>query len=479
MPTYIPSSTPTIYPTYDPSHSPSSYPTKQPSAAPTVLASVSGAFNATDDIVSNFGHIMIGTLLVVALLVTLIAYIYHSRIHGADSPSYMAIVVYCARVTDLFTDILFFVELYMLGNELAFFSGIFSFGPHFLSNMIGVLYIVKWRKNRRKPHLITYMRKFEGFFISLSVFGGFFGAVQLCNSNIFHVKRFSMLLSPTEINRLQLLHIFIDVLLESLPSLGLQLMYLDASEGSLSQVMIISMVFSIGSIISGVLSITVRAINAIICTGDEEKEQSLYFKVVCSSNEFTDNHLYCRNLIATTFVRVLQINDYQVETQYILRTGNGIKCKLRIQTDHENMTESELRMMLYAVQDPHSEIHQQLIELLCSGLKFKNENNQLKIHVSAAMNMNRDPTEMSRMMSASVPRKPPFNDTMSNTTTATATATHTVTFADTHHSHVDNNNSHADDFYRNHSTDTILSTITVEGSEIKLTSFKERQISDT
>jgi hypothetical protein len=87
----------------------------------------------------------------------------------------------------------------------------------------------------------------------------------------------------------------------------------------------------------------------------------------------------------------LDINDYQIEIQYIVQIANGIKCRLKIEVEdndvniHANQQNRRASMNLQSklvhLADPESHLHLQLQQLCIQELKLDDTNSQLTIDI--------------------------------------------------------------------------------------------------
>ena len=129
-----------------------------------------------------------------------------------------------------------FIVLSLIGNLIQLRNEI----QVWISDVYSKHILQAWiRSNLRFLYLVAIM------------FGSAFAAIDICNSNIFHLSRFNMGLNKRQRAIFKIQRILSTVLLENIPQLILQIIYLILSaESQLSSITLIAMIFSIISVIS-------------------------------------------------------------------------------------------------------------------------------------------------------------------------------------------------------------------------------------
>merc|ERR1711920_1089377 len=106
----------------------------------------------------------------------------------------------------------------------------FTFGPYLLSVFVGILFITKWRQSLRNLQLAEWASRYDKWIIILSLFSGFYPASDLICSHLFHLHALSLQISPRQKRRIWYLRVLNTVLMENVPCLIIQYLYLDKTE---------------------------------------------------------------------------------------------------------------------------------------------------------------------------------------------------------------------------------------------------------
>ena len=194
----------------------------------------------------------------------------HRKRKGTDRPNYLLTFKFFANVADLYSDVIWSLTLLGESSDLAIYAMIFTFGPHILSIAVATSFVAKWRATRSKLYVSGYGEKYGRFVLLCSVLAGFYATAELATSHLFHLGAFSLYIGRTQLESIRLLRILNVALLENLPLLILQTMYLlTESEGQSLNITVITIMFSSLSIISGVATII-----AMGCSHCIKKEQT-------------------------------------------------------------------------------------------------------------------------------------------------------------------------------------------------------------
>ena len=168
-----------------------------------------------------------------------------------DMPDYFSILKVAQNFGDFWTDIFFSIILWL---EKRFFllllSIVFIGVPYFMSCFVGIHTVGKWRLKSEKVgrRLQEYLQKYEKLIFGLMIFVGFYSAVDICRSKIFYIPMTNLSLKWSEHERLKFYRFGNILLLENLPQVVLQTLYV-AYSNSFNEIAIVSMIFSVLSII--------------------------------------------------------------------------------------------------------------------------------------------------------------------------------------------------------------------------------------
>ena len=131
--------------------------------------------------------------------------------------------------------------------------------PFILSTVFGIYLIGKWKLMNKNicRRLYHYLKNYETFLLVLSVFVGFYSAVDICQSRLYYLHLTNLSLTRNEYSAIKYYRTGNIVLLENLPQFIIQSYYIFATDNndSLNEIAVISLAFSILSI---VISIIVR-----------------------------------------------------------------------------------------------------------------------------------------------------------------------------------------------------------------------------
>ena len=155
--------------------------------------------------------------------------------------------------------------------------------------------IQMWVSDVYSKHTVqAWIRSYLRFLYMITIIcGSAFAAVDICNSNIFHLPMFNMGLNKRQLAIFKNQRILSTVLLENIPQLALQIIYLVLTaelETNVSPITIIAMIFSSISIISSVF---------------DYKSSSLFIK--CETITLVEMDIESRDLAATKSKKFQQI----------------------------------------------------------------------------------------------------------------------------------------------------------------------------
>ena len=135
--------------------------------------------------------------------------IYFTNLHlgyAFDIPNYFLMFRFTQNFGDVWTDIFFTIVLYFEKRFILFVFSLLSIGvPFILSSIIGILSISKWKlqSNDIGRRLYKYLKKYEAFLLFLTIFVGFYSAVDLACSRLFYLNITNFSLKQSEYAQLK------------------------------------------------------------------------------------------------------------------------------------------------------------------------------------------------------------------------------------------------------------------------------------
>eukprot|EP01084_Bolivina_argentea_P293209 504253_1 len=226
----------TIEPTMIPSKSPTIMPTTMPTTMPIETATTTRETDVSDtssslSISDISGYIVLGTVTVLPTLSSIAAFMFHRKREGTDRPGFVSLFKFFISVGDFYTDAIWSLTLYSENNDLWFWAVIFSFGPHILSVVVGLSFITTWRQMKSKVYISQYAVRFDKVIIILTLLSGFYAATDIITSHLFHLDVLSLQISQKQKDRISNLKIINNVILENVPCLYIQYLYLTSTSG--------------------------------------------------------------------------------------------------------------------------------------------------------------------------------------------------------------------------------------------------------
>ena len=240
----------------------------------------------------------------------------HRRRPGTDRPNYLSLFKFGFNVADFYTDVIWTLTLVFEASEYARYAMLFTFGSYGVSMIVGISYVIIWKSSRRsKLYLSGYADRYGKFVLIGTALAGFYSTMELITSHLGHLSVFSLHLSKAQHQQTQILRILNVVLLENLPLLIIQFLYLsstDFRDNQSANLTMITVMFSALSIISGISNIITIIFSR--CITDHDRSDVLTKKLLF---EFTMKERFPGN-----------IHPYHVHSHDLLRRAMGISLKL-------------------------------------------------------------------------------------------------------------------------------------------------------
>ena len=205
-------------------------------------------------------------------LIFIICYVYHMYILSFrfDIPKFYLIPRYFQNIGDFWTDLFFSIILYLEQCFfLSAFAVIFTIIPFIMQCIICIKFVLEWKYKRSSinddsQRLLCYLKKYEILIYLSTMFAGFYNSIDLFKSQIFYKKYFLFPLKTKEYDQLRKYRFVNVIMLENIPQLILQLIYIftinngGSGVSNISPIVFISMTLSILSIIFAIVKESAR-----------------------------------------------------------------------------------------------------------------------------------------------------------------------------------------------------------------------------
>ena len=332
-----------------------------------------------DEFDSTF--MLIGALLLILLLpasCSLYAYCaVHSRRPGSDRPHYLSIFKVSINVADFYSDIIWTLTLIFQCSEYAIWAALFTFGSYAVSMGIAISFVTKWKVNRLNLSLSGYAEKYSAFMLACTALAGFYATAELITSHILHLSVFSLNMTVIQRQHIRTLRILNTVILENLPLLILQLLYLSsdsASEESLD-LTVITIMFSSLSILSGVSNmITIMCSRLIAHQRDDSSFKKLLMEFSLKQKEpgsIKSYHIHSYYLLQIAVASALHLEQHQVVILKIQKVTDGLTISLKL----KYLAETKALKLISALKDSGSAMLEHLALECTHNLKFTGTEN--------------------------------------------------------------------------------------------------------
>eukprot|EP01083_Nonionella_stella_P241983 844472_1 len=341
-----PSNTPTFKPTSFPSISPVTPP---PSTNPVInIVNMAGtedggtmgsgqAPSSNWDVV---GYVIIAILLCIPVFALIGGVVYHRKQKGSDNPNYLAVVRCFLNIADVYTDFAFSISLMVApqqqDNALGIVAAIFTAVTHIISISVCLKTLHRWRMHKVLKY---YVEQYDALIIAISCLAGFYPAVDLLSSKLFHLSQTSFHLDKAEFFMLKQFRFFTNCLLENMPLMTIQIYLIlrSTSIESVPPMTILAFVFSVISLLVGMLTLISRAFGG-FSQAEDEKQRSVY-RLEMQSKSFQRKHQFIHSTFQKVMSRCLEINTNRIETILIIPTLKGISIIFSVKNEKEGDSE--------------------------------------------------------------------------------------------------------------------------------------------
>ena len=256
-------------------------------------------------------------------------------------------------------DCLFVAQIYLDGDEQFSTSEkwiLFSFGVFFvilplICNLMQLHNEIKvWMSDIHSKHTVqAWIRSYLHFlFLMAIVFGSAFAAVDICNSNIFHLRMFNMGLNRRQRAIFKNQRILSIVIFENIPQLALQISFLILSkQSSISAITLMAMIFSLISIVSSIFSyksssMLIKCETITLIEMDIESTQLANLQ----SQQFRQMVVHHRIPICIQLAKIIHINPRLIEILIPVQTTTGVKMTLYIRNNDHDSPETMVNLIV-------------------------------------------------------------------------------------------------------------------------------------
>ena len=349
------------------------------------LSGISIAMTLNEGDIDLFGYdstvVLIGALLLILLLpASCSMYAYcavHSRRPGSDRPNYLSIFKFSINVADFYSDIIWTLTLLFQSSKYGIWAALFTFGSYAISMGIGISFVTKWKVNRQNLSLSGYAEKYGAFVLACTALAGFYATVELITSHVLHLSVFSLNMTVIQRQHIGILRILNTVILENLPLLILQLLYLSSDSGTEESMdlTVITIMFSSLSILSGVSNmITIMCSRLIAYRRDDSSFKKLLVAFSLKQREpgsIKSYHIHSYYLLQIAIASALHLEQHQVVILKIQKVTDGLAITLKL----KYLSETKALKLISALEDCGSAMQEHLALECLHNLKFTGTEN--------------------------------------------------------------------------------------------------------
>eukprot|EP01083_Nonionella_stella_P308688 1090291_1 len=286
------------------------------------------------------GYVIIAILLCIPVFALLGGLLYHRKQKGSDNPNYLAVVRCFLNIADVYTDFVFSISLMTAPQQqdkaLGIVAAIFTAVTHIISISVCLKTLHRWRVHKVLKY---YVEQYDALIIAISCLAGFYPAVDLLSSKLFHLGQTSFHLDKAEFFKLKQFRFFTNCILENLPLMTIQIYLILRSTSILSvpPMTILAFVFSVISLLVGMLTLISRAFGG-FSQAEDEKQRSVY-RLEMQSKSFQRKHQFIHSTFQKVMSRCLEINTNRIETILIIPTLKGISIIFSVKNEKEGDSE--------------------------------------------------------------------------------------------------------------------------------------------
>lgn len=283
-------------------------------------------------------YICLGASIVAPIVLIGLGYIYHNKwnIFYADKPNYMAIFRCIWHICDFYSDIVLCLVLYLESrthkriNSLFYLALLCTFVPYLASNIVTVYFIHQWRLYN--VYYSKYINKYDWVIIVISVFTGFYSAIDICHCRLFYWKAFGLQLKLDEFVKIKTYKFWNVVLSENLMQIMIQISYLFMTQfDNASFAVINALLFSLFSFLYGLIDkITLYYKNQSDFHVRYNYRKKRYFKLTIKSPNFQSYQIFSHKMLTKILCELFEVEKHNIQIGYIYKIRNGIVANLEI-----------------------------------------------------------------------------------------------------------------------------------------------------
>ena len=304
------------------------------------MSEVSEPFKAGEEQQESGSQVIVFIIMGIFLLLLIISYIIARFISINDFYSLTSLITAFLYILDTITDILFVVNISKQSDypsstlsPLLLAAIFFIILPVTITIFQLFLYIKKWKRNYEVAHWLD--RNIALLYILSVITGSSFSAVLICTSSLFNLNKFSLPLDKLNINKYQIKRVYSIVLLQNLPQIAIQLLFLAHVQNS---IVYISMTFSILSMLISIASVIAKR-NLLTTT----TYVSIEFDITGLSD--VSKHRNKVSSIKHKIATILGIDSHLFEVARPVQIQEGLKMNMEIRIKDTEDQNKKVNMM--------------------------------------------------------------------------------------------------------------------------------------
>ena len=253
--------------------------------------------------------IILAQTFLIPIIIIAMSYWFHKRkmFKGCDKPNYFSTLKACLAFDNLLADSTFVVLLYLEQSDLLIWALICTSFPHFISCMACFHWVTHSGMNN--PFSDEYIQKHGTLLIGLSIIGGFYAAVSLSQSKLLYLDIFSLQLKPQQSIKIQRWKFYNVVLLENIPQICIQILYLSQSSftnGGTNAITMLALMLNVLSVFINVLIYVSRLLR------HRSSGDIVDFQVEIKCDFLKEYHKFGQKKVMKILARHLHVPEYSV-----------------------------------------------------------------------------------------------------------------------------------------------------------------------
>ena len=360
----------------------------------------------------TLGVVVMAIVGVVMLIAAFCHYYFYlnKKLHRLlDKPNVLSILKCIHNVCDLWTDLMFTIILFVQkdeligdGNILWYLSAFCLVVPYILQCILCLWYLQSWQDRiDTLTNLSNYPSKYEWFIIACTMMFGFYATIELTRSKLFYLTIFHSQMSDSYYQKLKQYRFLNIIILENIPQLFIQYLYIFQYNGKSDIIACLSMIFSVLSIILASLTNLSFCISKLRAKTKFKHESSILLKIQVRHAKLSYVHLFSNKTFQDILSSFLHLDEslrlfdrlddihYDIETFYVC-SNKYVKnltanIQIHIHTNDKQLTDRIMKLIR------ECDNNQLLKHLVIKHLKLKGSQNDLQIKI-ISMNLKNEDT---------------------------------------------------------------------------------------